>query len=100
MIYGPLWSSRFPTANQVEVGKNEWGIALSRFELRDIEDAFSQLLREYDKPPSLTEFINVCKIHRKTRIEKAPVKRIEEKPAQLEVAEKGISVAKTILRMR
>lgn len=60
-IYGHLWSSRFANAQMLAAAKAEWATALYGCHVNDINRAIEACKREYDKPPTLPEFLKLCR---------------------------------------
>ncbi len=61
-MYGHIWKSQFSNQKQnVEVVKAEWGMALNRFTPVQIGKAIERCIGVYDLPPTLPQFVNLCK---------------------------------------
>ncbi|MBB1485799.1 replication protein P [Oceanospirillum sediminis] len=58
--YGHIWSSRFGSAELMRAGKAEWGNALARCSDERLEIGVNRCFAEYDKAPSMTEFVRCC----------------------------------------
>lgn len=60
-IYGHLWSSRFASAQMLEAAKIEWGVSLARHDVAAVWRAVEACKGEFDKPPTLPEFLRLCR---------------------------------------
>ncbi|WP_035904538.1 hypothetical protein [Legionella longbeachae] len=96
--YGPIWRSQFKQEDFLEFTKREWNKALVEFEDRVIEQATISSLASKDLPPTLPQFIDLCKAARR-RFEFILPQRCN-KPRNLEIANAQLLKMKQILNIK
>lgn len=93
--YGHLWSSRFGSAELFAAAKAEWARALGRYDAMVVSRAVEGCQQQYDKPPTLPEFLRLCRpvpeAHRAYRALPAPL-------ADPQVVRAGLDEVKRLLR--
>jgi hypothetical protein len=93
--YGQLWRSQFKNEEFISFMKNEWAQALQQIEDKHIEEAAIQCRESKEFPPTLPQFIDMCKRAKVTRI---LFKRdYEEGTKTPEIALKNLAQMKAIL---
>ncbi|HHS8321924.1 TPA: Vir protein [Legionella anisa] len=96
--YGSVWRSQFKQADFLEFAKWEWTKALREFEDKVIEQATIASLASKEFPPTLPQFIDLCRAAKK-RLSFIPPKRCN-KPRNLELAYTQLKKMKQILNIK
>ena len=60
-FYGQLWRSQFKSDEFLNFMKNEWFQALQEIEDKNIEEAITHCRNKKEYPPTLPQFIELCK---------------------------------------
>lgn len=61
VIYGHIWISQFRQADYLKLAKQEWAETLSRFANVAVENAIKECRKQYEMPPTLPQFYQLCK---------------------------------------
>lgn len=93
-FYGQLWRSQFKNEEFINFMKNQWGQALEHIEDKHIEEAAIQCRENKEFPPSLPQFIEMCRNAKNRRLLFKPNQVAKAKP---EVALKHLAQMKAIL---
>lgn len=96
--YGSVWRSQFKQEDFLEFAKREWAKALGEFEDKVIEQATLASLAGRELPPTLPQFIDLCRAAKK-RLAFMPPKRCN-KPRNLELAYAQLKKMKQILNIK
>jgi len=61
VTYGHIWWSQFPSDDFLNAAKKEWAITLGKFSNERLGKALKAAKDKYDLPPSLPQFVMLCK---------------------------------------
>lgn len=95
-IYGQLWWNNFRTENLLLLAKQEWSEGLKRFDNQIFKDVLVIYREKKNYPPSLPQFIEICKATLARRVSRST--RKETCSSSLEVAKLHIAEMKKILK--
>lgn len=94
-FYGQLWRSQFKSDEFLAFMKNEWVLALHDIEEQYMSDAVNQCRQGKEFPPTLPQFIDLCR-HAKKR--HAFRKKAEYPKGNPDVAHQHLARMKALLK--
>ncbi len=59
--YGQLWGAQFKESGQMTFARRQWESALAPFNSDVVKQAYHQVVREHERPPTLPLFVKICK---------------------------------------